>query len=129
VSVNNVTTYRERRAETGDELDPLLIELFQAAEPQHAPEGAFCAEVMRRVRRLRRARRLRTTAGWLAGGCAGALLIYGGAADLAHLGSAASLAADAGVLWLGAWLISPTGWLCSVALGVAVVWRSRALRR
>jgi hypothetical protein len=126
-----VTTDRERGDRAGegeaDGLDPVLVELFQAAEapPGHAREEAFCLEVARRVRRLRRWRRLRG----LAASGAGALLLYAGITDLARLGRAASLAAAAGVLQLGAWLISPAGWVCSVALGVAVVWRSRTLRR
>ncbi len=129
--MNSDPAHREPETEAADELDPWLVELFQAAETAlgRARDDAFCAEAARRVRGLRRRQRLRMTAGVLGASCVGAWLLHAGATDLARLGRAASLAADAGLLWLGAWLISPAGWICSVALGVAVLWRSCALRR
>ncbi len=117
--------------ESGDGLDPMLFELFRAAETplEDVVADAFCAEVARRVRRLRLWRHLRVTAGWLAAGCALALLLNYGAADLARLGQAASLAAQTVMPRLGLWLISPAGWACSLAIGVAALWRSRVFRR
>lgn len=111
-------------------LDPDIAALFQSAEQplRAASQAAFCMRLAQCVRRLRRRQRLQAAAVLLASVLGGTLLILSYAPAFARFGSAAALAAGAGVLHVGAWLVSPAGWAGSLVLGSAVLWRWGGIR-
>jgi len=104
------------------QLDPQLRALFGLAEPAVSADDGFTQRLMQRLQHRRRWR--------LLGGSAGAALIaigigvaLGMTRTLAWLEGVVSLlplAAARETAPLGAWLITPAGWIVSLLVGAGV---------
>lgn len=113
------------------ELDPQLRALFGRAAPPTIADDGFTQRCMQRLQQHRRWRLLGRSAG------AAAIAIGVGVGldrshALAWLVDAVALlplAAARETAPLGAWLITPAGWMVSLLVGTGALWRLKAGRR
>lgn len=113
------------------ELDPRLRATFRLAEVSPSADPVFVQRVVLRVQRRRRGRLALRAA--LGAALVAALGVAVGMSQalpgLRETIRALPLAAAHSITPLGAWLVTPGGWMVSLLLGGAVLWRSGALRR